>query len=532
MGMAGQRDDAITRQVEDAGELQELGVEQELQRNFSTASMIGLAFAGLNSWTALSTSLNLALPSGGPSAVIWGLVTAGVCNLCLAASLGEFLSAFPTAGGQYHWAAMVSWPRISRGISFVTGWINVGAWVAMAATGGLLGSTLIMNIIALESPNFEPKPWQQFLIYIAFTLVAFVINAFTTRLLPIFGKIAFAWSIIGFFIISITILGTASPTYQSGEFVYGTLINNTGWPDGLAWLIGLLQGAFALTGFDATIHMIEEIPNPKVEGPKIMLTAIGIGTFTGFVFVSCLLFTLTDIDEVNNSLAGPLLTILYQATRNRAAAICLLMFPVICMVFTSTALMTTSSRMSYAFARDRGLPFSHIFAKVHPTLNVPLNALIWTASWIIVLGCIFLGSTSAFNAIVSASVVAIGITYAIPPGINCLRRRKMLPDSRPFKMHNTLGWIANIIGIVWTIITTVLFLFPPEPQVTPSNMNYAVAALGILFLIATFQWIFDGRKNYKGPQLPSINELHIIDGGNVVSGVPMDKDGKDSRKDA
>ena len=57
-------------------------------------SMLGLAFAILNSWTALSASLSLALPSGGPTSVIWGLVTAGVCNLCLAASLAEFLSAY------------------------------------------------------------------------------------------------------------------------------------------------------------------------------------------------------------------------------------------------------------------------------------------------------------------------------------------------------------------------------------------------------------------------------------------------------
>lgn len=62
--------------------------------------MLGLAFAILNSWTALSASLSLALPSGGPTSVIWGLITAGICNLCLAASLAEFLSAYPTAGGQ------------------------------------------------------------------------------------------------------------------------------------------------------------------------------------------------------------------------------------------------------------------------------------------------------------------------------------------------------------------------------------------------------------------------------------------------
>lgn len=81
-------------------QLEALGHRGEFKRNFSFISMLGLAFAILNSWTALSASLSLALPSGGSTSVVWGLITAGVCNLCLAASLAEFLSAYPTAGGQ------------------------------------------------------------------------------------------------------------------------------------------------------------------------------------------------------------------------------------------------------------------------------------------------------------------------------------------------------------------------------------------------------------------------------------------------
>lgn len=61
-----------------------------------TRSLLGLAFAILNSWTALSASLSIALPSGGPSAVLWGLLISCTCNVCLAASLAEFLSAWPT----------------------------------------------------------------------------------------------------------------------------------------------------------------------------------------------------------------------------------------------------------------------------------------------------------------------------------------------------------------------------------------------------------------------------------------------------
>lgn len=496
----------------DAVALEHLGVKQELHRNFSKISMLGLAFAILNSWTALAASLSLALPSGGPSAILWGLIVAGLCNLCLAASLAEFLSAYPTAGGQYHWVAIISWKRFARAISYSTGWINVAAWVCLTATGGLLGSQLILGIISLMHPEYESKAWHQFLIYIGYTLAAFFINAFTNRLLPFFNKAAFLWSLAGFAIICITVLACATPNYQPGSFVFGGFINEVGWPDGLSWLLGLLQGAFALTGFDATIHMIEEIPNPQVEGPKIMIYAILIGMFTGFIFLTCLLFVLTDVEAVIESAAGPLLQILYDATDNKAGAVCLLMFPIVCMLFTTTSIMTTSSRMSYAFARDRGLPFSRVFAKIHPGLDVPLNALIWTAVWVIIFGCVFLGSSSAFNAITAASVVALGVTYAIPPTINVLRGRKMLPENRPFKMPGWLGWFTNLVGIAWTLLTTVLFVFPPETPVTPDNMNYAVVAFGVVLIIAVVQWLVDGRKNYEGPLMDEAMGKGVVEG--------------------
>lgn len=60
--------------VDDNTALAMLGHESELKRTFSPLAMLGLAFAILNSWTALSASLSVALPSGGPTSVIWGLV--------------------------------------------------------------------------------------------------------------------------------------------------------------------------------------------------------------------------------------------------------------------------------------------------------------------------------------------------------------------------------------------------------------------------------------------------------------------------
>ena len=156
---------------------------------------------------------------------------------------------------------------------------------------------------------------------------------------------------------------------------------------------------------------------------------------------------------------------------------------------------------TYAFARDGGLPFSKIFARVHPKLDVPLESLGFTIVVVVVFGLIFLGSTSAFNAIVSASVVALGLTYGIPVAINVARGRKMLPPTRAFKMPEPLAWFANILGIAYVILTTVLFVFPPELPVTGSNMNYCIVVFFIVVMISLIQWMVDGRKNYRGPKV-------------------------------
>ncbi|KAJ5114887.1 hypothetical protein NUU61_000646 [Penicillium alfredii] len=493
--------------ADDDTQLAQMGHKAELKRHFSLLSMLGLAFAILNSWTALSASLSLSLPSGGSASVVWGLVTAGICNLCMAASLAEFLSAYPTAGGQYHWVAVITGEKWMPILSWITGWVNCSGWVALVATGGLLGSELIQGVISLMNPAYKPQQWHQFLIYLGYNIAAFIINAFMNNLLPYVNKAAFIWSLTGFAVICITVLACASPNYNSGDFVFREFVNKTGWPDGIAWLLGLLQGGLGVTGFDGVAHMIEEIPNASVEGPKIMIACVGIGTVTGSIFLVVLLFVAGNIFNIIDSPATPLLAILKNATGNNAGAICLLIFPLICILFAATAIMTTSSRMCYAFARDGGLPASPFFSKVHPKLKVPLNALYLNLGLVTVFGLIFLGSSSAFNAIISSSVVLLDLAYGIPIAVNCVQGRKMLP-ARPFVLPNVLGWILNIISLVYITLTTVLFLFPPNLHPTGSSMNYCVVAFAIILIISSFQWIVDGRKNYVGPRI----EVEVLAG--------------------
>ncbi|KAH7240008.1 amino acid/polyamine transporter I [Fusarium redolens] len=511
----------------DAAQLAALGHKQELERNFSFVSMLGLAFSILNSWTALASSLSVGLPSGGPTAVIWGLVTAGVGSLSLAVSNAEFLSCYPTSAGQYQWAAIISPPKWVAIVSWVTGWVNVSGWVALSASGGVLGGQLFLGIITMYDPEFAPTRWQYFLLFLLYTFLGFFLNLFLASGLPFMTKVALIWSVCGLLATTITVLATSAPDFQPASFVFGEFINSTGWPGGVAFLLGLLQGGLGLTGFDAVAHMIEEIPQPCIRGPRIMVACVAMGLVTGFAFLVCLLFVIKDVDAVVASPTGPLVEIYLQATNSKAGTVCLLLFPMICLVFGTLGIMATSTRILYAFARDGGLPFSRVFAKVDQRWGIPVNALLLTNGIVIIFGLVYLGSTSALNAILSAAVIALSISYAVTPAINCLQGRKGLLDNRPFVLPEWLGWICNLVGIAYTIVISIFLLFPPVSDVTASNMNYAVVAFAAIIIVSSIQWFVDGRHHFKGPTFEE--DALFVSGVEETSGVKIGEHDNDSK---
>jgi choline transport protein len=102
-------------------------------------------------------------------------------------------------------------------------------------------------------------------------------------------------------------------------------------------------------------------------------------------------------------------------------------------LFGTISIMTTCSRMAYAFARDGGLPASAIFAQVDQRLQIPFSALCLTTITTLLFGCIFMISSTTFNAITSASVVALSASYALPGAINCAQGRdKLVPSDFTF----------------------------------------------------------------------------------------------------
>jgi len=105
--------------------LEKLGYQQELKRSFGLLGMIGFSFSIVTSWTVLGGVLILGVESGGPPVMIYSWIA--ICIFCLAVaySMAEMCSAYPVAGGQYSWVAVLAPPRIARGLSWITGWFMI-----------------------------------------------------------------------------------------------------------------------------------------------------------------------------------------------------------------------------------------------------------------------------------------------------------------------------------------------------------------------------------------------------------------------
>lgn len=206
---------------------------------------------------------------------------------------------------------------LKRGLSYYTGWMAAAAWTSLFAAAGSLGVAFVQGCITLWHPTYDSPRWHTFLILMGFVIVVAALNIFAVRLLPILDRAAGITSMIGIVVIMVVLLacrGAKTGDFQPAKIVFAQFSNETGWPDGFAFILGLLQSTLGLTAFDAVSHLVEEMPRPAINAPKVMILAVIMGFITSWTFMIVLLFTLTDWDEVINTVSGPLLTIYNQAT--------------------------------------------------------------------------------------------------------------------------------------------------------------------------------------------------------------------------
>ncbi|RMJ24961.1 hypothetical protein PHISP_04159 [Aspergillus sp. HF37] len=487
--------------AQDAQDLAELGHEQSLTRKFSVTSMLALTFCVLGTYYVFAQNLATGLNNGASITILWGLVLVTICNICVAVSLGELASSMPTALGQAYWVYRLWDTPLGRFTSYMCAWINTFGWWTLAASLNAFLAEFLLDIKTIFDPDwaYASKGWLHFVIYIGMTNFLTFINVVSCRkeqLLPWINNFVGTWYGVQFVVLSLALLISvglqSNLSFQSATFVFGNWYNQTGWPDGVVWFIGLVQAAYGLTAFDSVIHMAEEIPAPRRNVPRIMWMAVLFGALTGFIFMVVCLFCIQDLDTLMQA-SLPFIGLMVNTVGREGGAALIVLFT-FNGIGQAISVITTSSRLTWGFSRDGGLPWSRYLSHVDHVWQAPVRAL-WAQSIIISLvGVLYFFSTTALSAILSTSTVALTISYIIPILVLVTRGRDRLVAG-PFHLGRW-GLLINWVSIIYCAITTVFFLFAYSPHPTPSTMNYAIAVLGVMLVISIAFWFIQGNRTY------------------------------------
>lgn len=109
------------------------------------------------------------------------------------------------------------------------------------------------------------------------------------------------------------------------------------------------------------------------------------------------------------------------------------------------------------------------------------------------LGLINLGSSSAFLAFVSVGVISLAVSYGIPIAISLFHRRRDVNGAR-WTMGSTVGWVVNVIALLWIIFEMILFSMPTVLPVTEVSMNYAIVVFFGFMAISATWYAIHARK--------------------------------------
>jgi hypothetical protein len=135
-------DDAIEQR--DETELAHFGYKQELRRDWGLVHNFGISFSIIvrlfpsslfpfllytsanalfqSVITGITTLFSYGLNNGGPGVMTVGWIIVAVFTFIVALGMAEIVSAIPTSGGPYFWAALLAPPKHSAFASWITGW--------------------------------------------------------------------------------------------------------------------------------------------------------------------------------------------------------------------------------------------------------------------------------------------------------------------------------------------------------------------------------------------------------------------------
>lgn len=497
---------------DDEKHLARLGYVQELQRSWSGFSNFAISFSIISILAGCFTSFGLGWNNGGPAAIAgWPIVSAFILitGLCLS----ELVSAYPTSGGIYWWAAKLGGPKAG----FYTGWLNLIGLVAILASVSYGCATFLDLTLGTFSESWLAgySLTRTFVIFVIILAVSATINILSSHLLAVINNVSVWWHVAGAVAV-VAILWLIPEQHASVSDVFAQTINNSGIFDGekgIGWLLFVLPISailtqYTITGYDASAHLSEETRSAADGAAKGIWRSIFYSAIGGWILLLTFLFAVQDADEVSAG-GGAVVTIFNQAMDSTWVAIVLLISTA-GQFFCTTACQTSASRMLFAFSRDRAVPGHQLWSKVSAK-RVPANAVVVTAvvAAVITLPALVEVDVNgapvpvAFFAVVSIGVVGLYLCFAVP-----IYYRWKLGDRFEVGRWNLRGhhrWMAPV-AIAEIVLTSMIAMFPTslggmpwDPSFAWKFVNYTPLLVGGVLILLFIYWHVSVKKWFTGP---------------------------------
>jgi amino acid transporter len=348
-------------------------------------------------------------------------------------------------------------------------------------------------------------------LFVAILVAHGLINIFGQPIIHLLQNVSVWWHVFGAAVI-VLILWFMPDEHQSWSFVFTERFNNAGFAggstsSGMFWLyvlpLGFLLTQYTITGFDASAHVSEESLGAARSAANGLWRSIAYSAIGGWVLLLAFLFAATDVEAVNN--AAGFSGAIFETALSPGFYKAVILISTVGPFFCGMSCVTSMSRMTYAFARDRGMPGWRTLSKVDRN-GTPIPAIIFgtVAGGILTLPALktFNNVPVAFYAVVSVAVIGLYLAFLIPILLRPRMGDRFEPGpwtlGRTYKM---IGWIAAIE----IVVISVYFILPFSPAGVPFSkdfdwkaVNYAPIAVGVTLLGVALWWVLDAKKHFTG----------------------------------
>ncbi|KAK5193573.1 polyamine transporter tpo5 [Exophiala xenobiotica] len=480
----------------DIKDMLRLGKKQEFKRNFSFISTLGFISIYMATWEFVLVSLAAGLVNGGFAGLFWTFLGTVLCYSSIVASLAEMESMAPTSGGQYHWVSEFAPASSQKFLSYAAGWMSTLGWLASVASSVFVCSTLIQSLVDITDAEFVFPNWQYTLLSIAFLVITIFFNTWGARSLPMIETVSLFGHVLCF-VVTIVPLWVMCPK-NTAKDVFATFVDSGSWGNiGTACLVSQVSVLYCNLGSDSACHISEEVSDAGLTVPRVMWWSFVLNVLLGILMLITMLFCIGTLDDAVHA-EVPYLQ-LFVNTGSNAVAFALTIILLVLIFSGNITALATTSREVFAFSRDRGFPFSKWLSKMERKRNIPFNSVYATAFWSAVLCVINIGSTTAFNIIISLTLLALLSTYMLSIGCVCLKRIRGEPLPPARWSLGRYGLAINVFAFVYSAFAIVFSCFPGSLPVDTSTANWAPVVWVGVMLLSFVTYLLHGKKHFTAP---------------------------------